>query len=98
MTKVYLEQDGDRYLVSCLGHATGSVEMCAAISCLMGTLEGWLDGHGAEVTERCMEPGRAVLRFTGGDDCKTAFEVLCAGFFRLAATDDTHIQVKFLEI
>ena len=40
MTKVYLERDGNCFLVSCQGHATGSPEMCAAISCLVGTLEG----------------------------------------------------------
>ena len=43
VTKVYLEKDGGRYLVACQGHATGSVEMCAAISCLVQALDSWLE-------------------------------------------------------
>jgi hypothetical protein len=72
--------------------------MCAAISCLMGTLEGWLDNADIPVAERRMEPGRAVLRFAGGGDCKTAFEVIAVGFLRLKASDEAHIQVEFSEI
>ena len=32
MTKVYLERDGNCFLVSCQGHATGSPEMCGKSS------------------------------------------------------------------
>ena len=42
MTHVHLEQKGDRYRVRCIGHATGSPETCAAVSCLIYTLAGWV--------------------------------------------------------
>ena len=32
MTKVYAEKDKDRYQISARGHATGSPEVCAAVS------------------------------------------------------------------
>lgn len=98
MTRVYLEQDGRRFLVSCQGHATGSTEMCAAISCLVQTLDGWLDQEECAVTERKVEPGTAVLRFSGGARCKAVFDLLVTGFFCLAATDQQHISVVFQEV
>lgn len=97
MTQVYLERKGGTFLVSCTGHATGSPEMCAAISCLIGTLDGWLENSGGCV-ERRVEPGNVLLRFRGGSDCRTAFEMATTGFFRLQATDSAHISVVFKEI
>lgn len=98
MTKVYLERDGNCFLVSCQGHATGSPEMCAAISCLVGMLEGWLENSGYHVLECRVEPGDVCIRFQGGMICKTAFDVICTGFLRLEATDNVHISVDFVEI
>ena len=44
MTRVRLTQEpGKRYTLTCEGHATGSPEVCAAISCLAGSLEGWVE-------------------------------------------------------
>lgn len=94
MTLVYLEQVENRFAVSCRGHATGNQDVCAAASCLIYTLAGWL--HNAPVTvqeERLDRDADAALRFSGGDEAKTAFDVICTGFLQLELTFPLHISV-----
>ena len=98
VTKVYLEKDGGRYLVACQGHATGSVEMCAAISCLVQTLDSWLEQEDAQILTRQVGPGNAILSFRGGERCRAAFDLMASGFSRLAATDGAHIHVDLCEM
>jgi len=95
MTHVYLEQDGDRYTVRCEGHAVGSVELCAAISCLLYTAAGWLHNAEAEILEERLDPGDAKLVFRGGDDCGTLFEILIVGFLQLQKADGARLCVDF---
>ncbi len=93
MTKVYMEKSEERYSVSCHGHATGSEQMCAAISTLVGTLANWLRCTSLPFDEMLKE-GNACVRWTGGESANTAFEMLCAGFLALQATDKTKISVE----
>jgi len=93
MTRVYLEQDGNRYCVCCKGHATGSVEACAAVSCLVYTLAGWLRNVATLTVEERLEDGDAVIRFMGGDAAETAFDVICVGFLQLKAQYGAFVQV-----
>ena len=85
MTKVYLEQDGKQYTVSCKGHATGSVEACAAVSCLVYTLAEWLAHSSVDVLKSEMEDGRVMIQYSGGDAAETAFDLICVGFLLLQA-------------
>lgn len=96
MTRVYLEQDGQRYTVNCQGHATGSVEACAAVSCLIYTLAGWL--HNASVLvlkEELDDDARALIQFHGGAAAETAFDMICVGFLQLAESYGEYISVDF---
>ncbi len=93
MTRVYLEQDGNRYCVSCKGHATGSVEACAAVSCLVYTLAGWLRNVDTLTTQARLEEGDSLICFYGGAAAETAFDVICVGFLQLQAQYGAFVQV-----
>lgn len=92
MTEVTL-YCGDSYSVRCRGHATGSPEVCAAISCLMFTAAGWLHNtQDAELVYEKLDSGDAYLRWHGG---KWLYDLLKIGFLQLQKTDPEKISVKF---
>lgn len=94
MTRVYLEQKGNRFTVSCQGHATGNQDVCAAASCLIYTLVGWLRNASVLVQEeRLEEDADALLQFCGGNNAETAFDVICTGFLQLGNAYPQHISV-----
>ena len=96
MTQVYLEQNGRRFTVSSQGHATGSPEVCAAASCLIYTLAGWLHNSAVLVLEeRLNNDASAFLCFRGGDSAETAFDMVCVGFLQLAQEYPEYISVNF---
>lgn len=95
MTKVYLEQDGQRYTVSCRGHATGSVSVCAAVSCLVYTLAGWLRNNSVQVLTEKLEDGDALILYHGGAAAETAFDMICVGFLQLQEQYGEYIAVDF---
>lgn len=95
MTLVYLEQDGQRYTVSCRGHATGSVEACAAVSCLVYTLAGWLHNAAVPVLKEKLEDGDALIQYHGGAGAETAFDMICVGFLQLQEQYGAYIDVDF---
>ena len=98
MTQVYLEQEGQRYTVSCQGHATGSVEACAAVSCLVYTLAGWLRNTSIPVLKEKLEDGKALIQFHGGDAAQTAFDMITVGFLQLQAQygDYIHADLRII--
>ena len=96
MTNVYLEQDGNRYTVSSQGHATGSPEVCAAASCLIYTLAGWLRNSTVVVLqERLDEDADAFLQYySDGAGGETVFDMICVGFLQLAQQYPAYISVN----
>lgn len=94
MTEVTLHY-GDSFSARCRGHATGSPEVCAAISCLMFTAAGWLHNtQDAELVYEKLDSGDAYLRWHGG---KWLYELLKIGFLQLQKTEPEKISVKFSE-
>lgn len=94
MTHVYIEQDGDRYTICAKGHATGSTEMCAAVSALLYTLAGWLRNSDTETITARLDPGDACLMFRGAADAQTAFDLMTVGFLQLAASSPELISAE----
>lgn len=98
MTHVYLGKSGGSYILRCEGHATGSVEMCAAVSCLCYSALGWLHNAGeGHILEESVQSGDVLIRFMGGDECETVFEFLTVAFLQLQVSDGEHIQVEIME-
>ena len=63
MTNVTLKQElFSRYSVECEGHATGSAAVCAAVSCLVSSLESWAaNSPNARVRRSEVRPGFACI-------------------------------------
>ena len=91
MTNVYLERSGNRHTVMCQGHATGSTEVCAAVSCLVCTLANWLQMSHAEVLEERIKDADALLCFKGAE---TSFDMVCVGFLLLENAHSEYITVN----
>lgn len=96
MTRVTLKEDGGRYSVICEGHATGSVEVCAAVSTLVYTLLGYLkNADGVAVENAELADGYAEIEFSGGECAKAAYELICIGFLQLAHSKGNFIEIFF---
>lgn len=91
MTKVCLEKAGERYSMTCKGHATGDERVCAAVSTLVGSLVNYLRCTEHPFDER-IESGDACVRWTGAENA--VFEFLCAGFLALQAADKERVRVE----
>lgn len=94
MTRVELHF-GAEYSVSADGHATGSPQLCAAVSCLLYTLAGWLNTTKREqTTEMKLEDGNARLAWSGGAGSETVMELMLIGFLQLQKTEPERISVE----
>lgn len=99
MTKVYAEFEGGRCLLNLEGHATGSPEVCAAVSGIVYALAGYVtnaerDGH-AEIYSMIMDSGRALLHFHGDDRVCGACEMAFVGLMQIEKQHPEHIKVNF---
>ena len=97
MTRVTLTRGGGAYRVEARGHAA-TVPLCAAVSCLMYTLAGWLrNTPGAEEVELRLDSGDARLVWRGGAGSDTAFELTEIGFLLLRETAPDSLSVAVCE-
>lgn len=95
MTQVYLEHDGGTYAINARGHATGSTEVCAAVSCLLYTIAGWLNNRPEIGGIQRLEDGSAsIVFFDREPSTKTVFELAQVGFLQLAASYPEYISVE----
>ena len=101
MTQVYAERSGNRCILSAKGHATGSVEVCAAVSGILYALAGYLANaireRYIEFYENRMEEADVLLDFNG-DDCATAaFEMAVIGLAQIGQQHPGLLQVEYTE-
>lgn len=82
MTRIYLEQDGNRFSVSCKDHAETEAG-CAAISAICCTLAGYLHNTECRIEQEQLDSGNVLLVFTGGEAVQAAFDMACVGFLQL---------------
>lgn len=100
MTKIYAERDGDLYLISAQGHATGSVEVCAAISGILYALMGYVKNAADESAIICSDQirsGDVQFQFRGGPGAAGAFEMAVIGLMQIEAKYPEFIQVEYRE-
>ena len=97
MTRVRL-QYGAEMRVEAQGHATGSPSVCAAVSCLLYTLKGWLaNTEEALVREDRMADGDVCFAWSGGAGSETVMDFLMVGFAGLKETAPECITVEIME-
>lgn len=93
MVTVELLRDGITYTVTAKGHATGSPEMCAAVSTLMCMAAGWAQcEERAKVLRADLESGDAKVSWRGVGE--PVFDALEVGFRQLELTDPERIRVE----
>ena len=99
MTEVVSACGGGRFALAVRGHAATRT-VCAAVSCLLCSLGGWL--HNAEEAETLcerLESGRArlVWRAKRPEDeaaCRAAFELAEIGFLQLQMAEPEQVRVR----
>lgn len=88
MTRIYAEMDGPRCTISAQGHATGSVEACAAISGILYALVGYVTNakqeRYIEFYTWMVESGKVLLDFNGDEGTTAAFEMAVIGLLQIA--------------
>ena len=101
MTRVYAERDGNRYSIFANGHATGSPEVCAAVSGILYALAGYVTNamreRYVEVYTWRMESGEVQLDFNGDDGTAAAFEMAVIGLAQVAQAHPEQVQVEYRE-
>ncbi len=94
MTRVTLKNGDGKYSVICEGHATGSVETCAAVSTLVYTLLGYLKNAADVAMENeVIADGYAEIEFSGGECARAAYELISIGFLQLAQAKSNFIEI-----
>lgn len=98
MTKVYIEADGNRRILSARGHATGSSECCAAISGILYALAGYLENVQAEeelrIYDRRMEEGDVYIDVRVGQKADAAFDMTVCGLLQIEKKYPEFIRVE----
>lgn len=101
MTQVYAERRGNRCILSAQGHATGSVEVCAAVSGILYALAGYLTNavreRYIEFYENRMEDADVLLDFNGDDCTAAAFEMAVIGLAQVGQQYPEFLQVEYRE-
>lgn len=92
MTSVSLVNNRNSYIIRAIGHATGSTEVCAAVSCLMYTLAGWVEQKPErgvyDISDAC-----AFIYLVRSEATEAIYELSRIGFLQLAESYPEFIRV-----
>lgn len=91
MTRVHITYGPDRFTVTAKGHATGSPEVCAAVSGLIYALAGFLQNFGAKAR---LEAGDAEVECLSSYETDLALEMAYVGFRQIAQQYPEYLQVE----
>ena len=104
MTKIEITRADPRFSILFDGHATGSEEVCAGISALMYSLEGFLRNHEEELflhSAKLDKPGYGYISFELEEPAKNitgAFELVTIGLLQIADSYPEFCTVEYNEI
>ena len=94
MTQVQLKENVSTYEITAKGHATGSTEVCAAVSMLMTAIANWnmLYGSG-DTIPAVLKPGYAKVKLRKADSgAKAIWELANVAFHALAESDKNFLK------
>lgn len=97
----FYHRDREHEMIAC-GHATGSPEICAAVSAIMTALAGWIENNrdhldGKEAIFVDLQEGDTCILFTGDDCAEAAFSVAEIGIAQLANSFPEYVSVAWYE-
>lgn len=90
MTRISTAVKGNRFTIRAVGHATGSVEVCAGVSAILYALAGYLINAPVKVHALRLESGEALLDFEGGGE---AFQMAVIGLAQMGERFPGYLQV-----
>lgn len=93
MIRALLESEGGRCRLLCEGHAEGSPALCAAVSCLICTVAGWVRFSGIERFSEELTSGKALLEFAEGAKSDMVLTLAAIGLLQLEKHDPARIKV-----
>ncbi|MDY3701883.1 MAG: hypothetical protein SO107_14830 [Flavonifractor plautii] len=93
MTRVRAMRCGDHYAVHARGHATGSPQVCAAISGLLYALAGYARNAGYGLRER-LDSGDVYMEFRGGAGMEAAYDMAVIGLMQIAAQYPEYLEIE----
>lgn len=95
MTRVLADVEGDRFSLQVYGHATGSVQVCAAVSGLVYALAGYVQNGVCAKDNICdMMEADVRLSFSGGEQAAGAFWCVVIGLEQIAKSNPTFLEVQ----
>lgn len=100
MTRVYCEKNGNWYTVTAKGHATGSQEVCAAVSSLLYALAGYVKNEKKSLSsaEWSIDSGDVFVLFRGGEKARAVFDMTVIGLLQIEKSHPEYIRVERMEI
>lgn len=94
MTIVEATRDEDVLFLAANGHATGSEQVCAAVSAAMFGLLGYIQNTGVGTSIADLAPGRAVLAFDRTERSEAAWELAVITLAQVAMRYPRYIRVE----
>ena len=93
MIRATIEGRGGVHKIECIGHATGSEQMCAAVSGIMMALAGYLVNHNNKgIRHMNLASGNNLIVFKGSD---AAFEMAKIGLLQIAQSYPQYFCIFF---
>lgn len=93
MVKCEISTANGVHRIECIGHATGSEKVCAAVSGLMYALIGFIGNQPEleDIIHECkIESGHSLVAFEGHNE---AFEVVRTGLLQIAHTYPEYLKI-----
>jgi len=97
MTKVNITSSNNTISLVAIDHATGSQQVCTAISTLLYTLEGWLINNPASNKNHSsqMKDGYAFIEYEMLDEkCKAVTSAVVFGLMQIENSFPEYIQTR----
>lgn len=104
MTNIEITMNDPRYTIRFEGHATGSAEVCAGISALMYSLEGFLRNNPWDIfihSSQMDNPGFGYIMFELEDPSpkvKGAFELVVIGLQQIEKSYPDYCKVEVKDL
>ena len=87
MTVVKMKRDGEHYRIEAKGHATGSVEVCSAVSMLLFTLVNYV----ADRADYDLKSGHSWVEWFGSP---IPYDMISGGFQLLARDYPDYLKIE----
>lgn len=94
MTKITHKSYCGCYSIHAEGHASGSKEVCAAISGILYALKGYLLNAEADIKQADLSEANAHIVFYGGLEAKSVYQMTVIGLAQIANSFPEYASIQ----